>query len=344
MENKKIFGWFLYESHGDVEKFTIDSKKLEECQGAILIGRKKNMDWILNDKSISRTHAKIVARDEALAIKDMNSTNGVHINDKKCDNYRVLSHGDKINFGTLKFIYIESSGQAFSSDYDDKREIKAKGFRTVIPFAMKKNEPTDSFPAEMNSGIDFGSFDDGPEPLDSDQMTHHRINTELMGMAAELDEVMVRINKNLKLRGHEEAFPKHLSSSTAQGYFCEECRVELFVGLISFLYKNFYEMSSKRSKGRRHFRFPDPIDKFYSGSKHDPNIIGHISWLRNYYHHNQHQQKPRDTKLIGEAHLIYCEKRYPETVAEFEMMRKRMLNKLKEHLKETNFKISRLGS
>ncbi|GAB5494070.1 MAG: hypothetical protein Phog2KO_42850 [Phototrophicaceae bacterium] len=55
------------------------------------------------ERGVSRNHAIIVRRDNALHIKDNNSSNGTYLNGQRlvADNLRVLRDGDDIRVGTV---------------------------------------------------------------------------------------------------------------------------------------------------------------------------------------------------------------------------------------------------
>ena len=69
------------------------------------IGRAKNNDMILNDKTISGNHAKIVKRGEKYEIHDLNSTNGTFVNDTRVT-VQPLRTDDIIKFDVMEFKFI----------------------------------------------------------------------------------------------------------------------------------------------------------------------------------------------------------------------------------------------
>jgi len=67
---------------------------------ALLIGRMPHCHLILNDTYVSREHARIVARDGAYFVEDLNSTNGTWLNDEKVEAVAgPLAAGDIITVG-----------------------------------------------------------------------------------------------------------------------------------------------------------------------------------------------------------------------------------------------------
>ncbi len=80
------------------------------------IGRIPFSDIFIDDKSISRIHAKIDVRENHIVITDEGSTNGILVNGKKIT-HAVLEDKNTIELGNNKFIvrFIEDSDSVFSS-------------------------------------------------------------------------------------------------------------------------------------------------------------------------------------------------------------------------------------
>ena len=62
----------------------------------------------LTDQYVSGNHAKIVVKNNEILIEDLNSTNGVFINDEKVDKYAKLRANDKIRIGSATFKVIRA--------------------------------------------------------------------------------------------------------------------------------------------------------------------------------------------------------------------------------------------
>ena len=73
----------------------------------ILVGRnKKQCALVLQDKGVSRVHAKLyVGDDNALYVNDIGSVNGTYVNDRRIDNFHPvrLSSGDRVKFYIEEF-------------------------------------------------------------------------------------------------------------------------------------------------------------------------------------------------------------------------------------------------
>ena len=76
--------------------------------GVITIGRKDGNTVKLTDQYVSGNHAKIVVKNNEVLIEDLNSTNGVFINEEKVTGYAKLRANDKIRIGSATFKVIRA--------------------------------------------------------------------------------------------------------------------------------------------------------------------------------------------------------------------------------------------
>ncbi len=75
------------------------------------IGREKDNDIILDDRAVSKYHARILSKKNTHLLHDLNSTNGTKVNDEYIEKH-VLEDGDLIEIGILKFSFSKPSGPA----------------------------------------------------------------------------------------------------------------------------------------------------------------------------------------------------------------------------------------
>ena len=68
----------------------------------LTIGRETDNMLIIPDPSVSRHHARIVFENGALVVYDLNSTNGVYVNEQRISK-QSLRAGDIVRFGTARF-------------------------------------------------------------------------------------------------------------------------------------------------------------------------------------------------------------------------------------------------
>ncbi len=72
----------------------------------ITLGRNPQCDIFLNDMTVSRMHAQIDLIDGCFILKDVDSFNGVWVNNASIDS-RALKSGDFIQIGKFAFVYDE---------------------------------------------------------------------------------------------------------------------------------------------------------------------------------------------------------------------------------------------
>ena len=74
---------------------------LELNKPVITVGRGNANDLVLNDASVSRFHAVIKLRDNAIFVADRGSTNGIVLNDEKISKETELEKWRRCAAGTL---------------------------------------------------------------------------------------------------------------------------------------------------------------------------------------------------------------------------------------------------
>jgi pSer/pThr/pTyr-binding forkhead associated (FHA) protein len=90
-----------------------ENSNLEEgsillLRGIITIGRKEGNTIKLTDQYASGNHAKIVVKNNEIIIEDLDSTNGVFINDEKVEGYAKIRANDRIKIGSAIFKVIRA--------------------------------------------------------------------------------------------------------------------------------------------------------------------------------------------------------------------------------------------
>ena len=75
------------------------------------IGRGKDNELVLRDNSVSRHHAEIVRDGGRFAIKDLDSLNGLFVDNKKVQ-WTALSDGAQIDIGDLRLTFSTDGGSA----------------------------------------------------------------------------------------------------------------------------------------------------------------------------------------------------------------------------------------
>lgn len=78
------------------------------------IGRGQDNDIVLSDSSVSKKHAQLAFNNEQWVVTDLNSSNGVLVNDQRTDE-AILQNGDRIKIGRLEFLF-ESDNEVTSGE------------------------------------------------------------------------------------------------------------------------------------------------------------------------------------------------------------------------------------
>jgi adenylate cyclase len=77
-----------------------------------LIGRSNEATIHLNENSISRQHATIRREGVHYWLVDLGSANGTYVNDMALTTTRVLRDGDRVQFGSNVFLFLQDDGAA----------------------------------------------------------------------------------------------------------------------------------------------------------------------------------------------------------------------------------------
>lgn len=98
-----------------------------------IIGRESVCNLVLEDALVSRKHAVIRVVGEHIEIEDLNSRNGVYVNNKKIEGPTQLAHGDRIRIGSQ-----ELSLKDYSIKQYAKKDKGLKITRTIEFFGLCK--------------------------------------------------------------------------------------------------------------------------------------------------------------------------------------------------------------
>ena len=75
-------------------------------QGRVIVGRSPDNEIYIKSKFVSRHHAQLVSDDEGCVIEDLNSTNGMFIDEKQIKKRR-LQDGDVVSLGVHNLVYTD---------------------------------------------------------------------------------------------------------------------------------------------------------------------------------------------------------------------------------------------
>lgn len=73
--------------------------------GEFTIGRQSKHHIILDDITVSRSHASILISEELVQIFDNNSTNGVYLNNIIINVKQIIKSGDKLQIGKFHLLF-----------------------------------------------------------------------------------------------------------------------------------------------------------------------------------------------------------------------------------------------
>jgi len=81
---------------------------IELCDLPAVIGRDTTCGICIPDASVSRRHALIEKNDSGFSVTDLDSTNGISVNEKPFTS-SILEAGDRIQFGTYIFKFLSTN-------------------------------------------------------------------------------------------------------------------------------------------------------------------------------------------------------------------------------------------
>lgn len=101
------------------------------------IGRGAHNDVVINDDSVSDTHAKLQRRDDGWYLVDVGSTNGTYVAGQRITAERRLDGSPDVRFGGVKAVFRPRDGAGDA----------AKGTRAIASVDRSKLRPTSAAPA-----------------------------------------------------------------------------------------------------------------------------------------------------------------------------------------------------
>jgi pSer/pThr/pTyr-binding forkhead associated (FHA) protein len=78
-------------------------KKSVRLRREVIAGRSADCDLVLEHRSISREHARFFLQNGRCFVEDLNSHNGIRVNDEKAS-YAQLEPGDTVDFGPYQVV------------------------------------------------------------------------------------------------------------------------------------------------------------------------------------------------------------------------------------------------
>ncbi|MFM7072630.1 MAG: FHA domain-containing protein, partial [Planctomycetota bacterium] len=133
-------------------------KRFELFEDVATVGRVAGNAIQLRDSEVSRRHAEFRREEDAFVLRDLNSSNGTFVNNKRVEQ-RALKNGDRVQLGRSLLIFTddeERSSQVID-DVDILRADHPDGSRIVRALSQNTAPPAAGFPAVpgLSSGPGF---------------------------------------------------------------------------------------------------------------------------------------------------------------------------------------------
>ncbi|MGZ4715312.1 MAG: FHA domain-containing protein [Acidimicrobiales bacterium] len=79
--------------------------------GVTTAGRHPDSDIFLDDVTVSRRHAEILAGPEGFVVRDVGSLNGTYLNRERIDQ-APLTNGDELQIGKFKLVFLQGGAES----------------------------------------------------------------------------------------------------------------------------------------------------------------------------------------------------------------------------------------
>lgn len=86
----------------------LEEESVMLIRGDVTIGRMEDNSIVLSEPFVSGHHARVYAKNNTLYIEDLNSTNGIYVNQEKIEGKIKLTTGDEIKIGSAIFTVLRA--------------------------------------------------------------------------------------------------------------------------------------------------------------------------------------------------------------------------------------------
>lgn len=100
----------------------VNSQVFPLDQEVINIGRSLENHLVIDDPSVSRAHAQLIAIKNHFMVFDQNSTGGTFVNGKRISR-TVLNSGDIVSLAAVSMLYVEDSPGLLSKSWEQTRPL-----------------------------------------------------------------------------------------------------------------------------------------------------------------------------------------------------------------------------
>ncbi|NCI78231.1 FHA domain-containing protein [Acinetobacter kanungonis] len=134
----------------------------------MLVGRHQEADVLLQSAEVSRKHAALLLKEQALWVQDLNSSNGTFVNDLRIETESPLQEGDIVQFASFKFSVL---APAQSADAAEAETVVEQPAEAVAPSETTAEKTAAE---QMNDqGMPSLTERDGNVQLSRDGMPQH---------------------------------------------------------------------------------------------------------------------------------------------------------------------------
>ena len=98
-------------------------------RGRTMIGRAADADLRIDDRTISRHHCQVICTDEHSVIQDLNSTNGVYVNERRVRRH-LLDDGEVFVLGAYQVVYSNLRAAAGAGSAGSAAMLESEGEAT----------------------------------------------------------------------------------------------------------------------------------------------------------------------------------------------------------------------
>jgi len=99
-----------------IGQYGFQAPKIYPVLDCLNMGRAVDNQVVVADSKVSRYHARIYNRDGQYWVEDLNSKNGVFLNDIRLREPVVLADGDKLRIGNATFVFVRWGHEVEQND------------------------------------------------------------------------------------------------------------------------------------------------------------------------------------------------------------------------------------
>jgi pSer/pThr/pTyr-binding forkhead associated (FHA) protein len=138
----------------------------ELARAVVGLGRHPQNDIVLDDRTLSRFHARIERRDDRYVVIDLGAQNGVHLNGERIAGEALLQSGDRIDLGRYTAV--------FQAARANQKKVSAKEpARPVRPVAKPEPEPDLDLDLDLDLDVDLDAGLDDLDLADEPSQVDH---------------------------------------------------------------------------------------------------------------------------------------------------------------------------